>query len=251
MRRLLVVGIGPGNPEQITIEAINALNRADALFIPEKGADKADLADLRRQIVARHVTGGARLVPFAMPVRDETTASYAARVADWHQAIAAIYARLIAEELDEDGTGAFLVWGDPSLYDSTLRILARVKDIGAPPFEVTVIPGITSLQALTAAHAIPLNRVGEPVLVTTGRRLGEAPIGTDTVVMLDGQLAFKALEGGDYDIHWGAYLGTPDEMLISGRLSDVAEQIERLRAEARTRHGWIMDTYLLRRRSGA
>lgn len=251
MRRLLVVGIGPGNPEQITIEAINALNRADALFIPEKGADKADLADLRREIVARYVTGGARLVPFTVPKRDEATASYTARVADWHQAIAVIYARLIAEEVDEDGTGAFLVWGDPSLYDSTLRILARVREIGAPAFEVTVVPGITSLQALTAAHAIPLNRVGEPVLVTTGRRLAEAPGGTDTVVMLDGQLAFKALEGDDYDIHWGAYLGTPDEILVSGRLSDVAEDIERRRAEARDRHGWIMDTYLLRRRPGA
>jgi precorrin-6A synthase (deacetylating) len=250
MRTLLVVGIGPGNPEQVTIEAINALNRADALFIPEKGVDKADLADLRREIVARYVTNpAARLVPFTMPIRDEATASYAARVADWHEAIAAIYARLIAEELGEDGTGAFLVWGDPSLYDSTLRILARVRGTGAPPFSVRVIPGITSLQALTAAHAIPLNRVGEPVLVTTGRRLAEAPVGTDTVVMLDGKLAFKALEGDDYDIHWGAYLGTPDEILVSGRLSEVAERIERLRAEARARHGWIMDTYLLRRRA--
>jgi precorrin-6A synthase len=250
MRRLLVIGIGPGNPEQITIEAINALNRADALFIPEKGAGKADLADLRREIVARYVTNpAARLVPFVMPVRDEATASYAARVADWHEAIAAIHARLIAEELGEDGTGAFLVWGDPSLYDSTLRILARVREIDAPPFEVTVIPGITSLQALTAAHAIPLNRVGEPVLVTTGRRLAEAPPDTDAVVMLDGQLAFKALEGDKYDIHWGAYLGTPDEILVAGRLAEVAGKIERLRAEARARHGWIMDTYLLRRRA--
>lgn len=250
MRTLLVVGIGPGNPEQVTIEAINALNRADALFIPQKGADKADLADLRREIVARYVTNpAARLVPFTMPVRDEATASYAARVADWHEAIAAIHARLIAEELGEDGTGAFLVWGDPSLYDSTLRILARVREAGAPLFEVSVIPGITSLQALTAAHAIPLNRVGEPVLVTTGRRLTEAPVGTDIVVMLDGKLAFKALDGEDYDIHWGAYLGTPDEILVSGRLRDVSEKIERLRAEARARHGWIMDTYLLRRRA--
>jgi precorrin-6A synthase len=247
MRKLLVVGIGAGNPEHITVQAINALNRADVLFIPEKGEEKADLTDLRREIVSRYVTNAeARLVPFAVPRRDVANPSYAGGVADWHQAIADIYVRLLAEELPDGGTGAFLVWGDPSLYDSTLRILARARAM-APEFAVEVIPGITSVQALTAAHGIALNRIGEPVLTTTGRRLGTAPQ-DDTVVMLDGQLAFKALEGGDYDIWWGAYLGTAEEVLISGRLADVAAEIERVRAEARAEHGWIMDTYLLRRR---
>lgn len=247
MRKLLVIGIGAGNPEHITVQAINALNRADVLFIPEKGADKADLADLRRDIIARYVSSEkARMVPFSVPVRDAANPSYAGRVADWHEAIADIYARLLTKELSEDGTGAFLVWGDPSLYDSTLRILERARS-GAPEFAVEVIPGITSVQALTAAHGIALNRIGEPVLTTTGRKLGTAPE-SDTVVMLDGQLAFKALEGGDYDIWWGAYLGTPDEILIAGRLADVADEIERVRAKARAEHGWIMDTYLLRRR---
>jgi len=247
MRKVLVIGIGAGNPEHITVQAINALNRADVLFIPEKGTGKADLADLRREIVSRYVTNGsAKLVPFDVPVRDAANPSYVGGVADWHEAIAGIYARLLDEALSEGGIGAFLVWGDPSLYDSTLRILERARGV-APQFEIEVVPGITSVQALTAAHGVALNRVGEPVLLTTGRKLGDAPA-DDTVVMLDGQLAFKALEGDDYDIWWGAYLGSPDELLIAGRLADVAEQIERVRARARAEHGWIMDTYLLRRR---
>ena len=67
--------------------------------------------------------------------------------------------------------------------------------------------------------------------------------------MLDGECAFKAIKDDGIDIYWGAYLGTPDEVLISGKLVDRATEIERVRAEARARHGWIMDTYLLRRAS--
>ncbi len=68
--------------------------------------------------------------------------------------------------------------------------------------------------------------------------------------MLDGELAFRTVDQ-DMDIYWGAYLGTPDELLISGRLVDVAGEIEKVRAEARARKGWIMDTYLLKRRAAS
>jgi precorrin-6A synthase len=249
MRNILVVGIGPGNPEQITVQAIKALNRADVLFVPRKGADKADLAELRREIIARYVTNPqTRVVEFNLPRRNADDPSYAAGVADWHAAIAALYRDLFTRELPENGTGGLLVWGDPSLYDSTLRILERVRAAGLE-HQVEVIPGITSLQALTAAHAIPLNRIGAPVLLTTGRHLADSAPATDAAVLLDGQLAFERLDGDSYDIFWGAYLGMPDEIRIAGRLSEVAGEIGRRRAEARAAHGWIMDTYLLRRRA--
>ena len=251
MLKLLVVGIGAGNPEHITVQAINALNRADVLFVPLKGESKADLAELRREIIARYVTApDTRIVEFELPVRDAANPSYSDGVGDWHDAIARLYVQLIADELGTGGTGAFLVWGDPSLYDSTLRILERVAALGAA-FALEVIPGISSLHALTAAHAMTLNRVGKPILLTTGRRLSEAPPEDDVAVLLDGRLAFNSVDGAAYDIFWGAYLGTSDEILIAGRLSEVAAEIEQVRADARARHGWIMDIYLLRRRDGA
>ena len=67
------------------------------------------------------------------------------------------------------------------------------------------------------------------------------------VVMLDGKCAFGTLDDPDLLIHWGAYLGTPDEIILSGRLGDVGAEIVRTREEARRRKGWIMDTYLLRK----
>jgi len=251
MRKILVVGIGAGNPEHLTVQAVNALNRADVLFIPDKGERKSELANLRREICDRFVANPAsRRVEFDVPVRAAPTESYRQTVDDWHAAIAEIYERLIRDEVSEDGCGAFLIWGDPSLYDSALRILDRVAKRGNVEFSLEVVPGITAIQALAAGHKMALNRIGDPFLVTTGRRLAEEgmPRNAGTaVVLLDGQQAFLSVADKDAAIHWGAYLGTPDEILLSGRLGDVEEEIVRVREEARKRHGWIMDTYLLRK----
>ena len=141
---------------------------------------------------------------------------------------------------------ALLVWGDPGLYDSTLRIAARLT----PAPRVRVVPGVTALQALTAAHAIPFNTVDGAVTVTTGRRLREGgwPDGAETlVVMLDGACSFGALEPEGVEIGGGAYLGKPEQILEAGPLARVGARIVARRAEARAAHGWIMDTYLLRR----
>ena len=241
MKTILIVGIGTGNPEHLTVQAINALNRADVLFIPDKGSGKADLAGLRRDIVARYVTNPAsRTVEYAVPKRDAANPDYGAGVDDWHGALALRFETLLAE-VPEQGSCAFLVWGDPGLYDSTIRIIERL----GTRFVVEIIPGISAIQALTAAHGIALNRIGEPVHITTGRRLG--PVLDDTIVMLDGQTAFTTADP-ELDIFWGAYLGTPDEITISGRLGDVRDEIIAIRKAARARHGWIMDTYLLRKR---
>lgn len=250
MRQILVVGIGTGNPEHMTVQAINALNRADVLFIPTKGEKKADLAEVRREIIARYVTNPqSRTVEFALPVRKVEGRSYVGGVDEWHAAISDRYIRLFLDELGEDGRAALLVWGDPMLYDSTLRILERVRATGMVDFEIEVIPGITSIQALCAAHRIPLNLVGKPVEITTGRRLNESfPHRSETaVVMLDGEQAFSRVTDPDAHIYWGAYLGTRDEVVIEGRAVEVSETILKTRAAERERHGWIMDIYLMQK----
>lgn len=248
MRTLLVIGIGTGNPEHVTIQAVRALNTVDVVFALDKGREKADLVELRREICARYLTERPyRFVEAQDPERDRNPADYGATVEAWHAARAALYEAMIEGELGEAGTGAILVWGDPSLYDSTLRILERILARGRLALAVRVIPGITSVQALAAGHRIPLNRIGGPIHITTGRQVAEGlPAGADTtVVMLDGHPRFDHLDP-DLTIYWGAYLGTADEILVAGRLGTVAAEILDVRAAARARHGWIMDTYLLR-----
>ena len=190
MRRIRIIGIGAGNPEHVTIQAVRALNSVDVVFVPDKGAEKSALRELREEICRRYIEHDRwRSVPLTVPKRATAGNDYRGSVDDWHQQIAAIYERLLADELGEEGTGAFLVWGDPMLYDSTIRIVERVKARGQVAFDYDVIPGITSLQALCASHRIPLNLVGKPVEITTGRRLHESFPGRSqtSAVMLDSE----------------------------------------------------------------
>jgi precorrin-6A synthase len=254
MRELLIIGIGPGHPDQLTVQAVKALNRADVFFRIDKGDAKGGLNSARDEILRRHVTQpGYRVVDIPEPDRDRspglTADGYQGAVQDWYEARAGLIAEAIGTELGPDGVGAFLVWGDPSLYDSMLRIVDRVLALGTVTFEYAVIPGVTSVQALAAAHRIMLNRVGEPVHITPGRRIAKGlPKGLESaVVMLDSAFVPAGFDEAGLSVFWGAYLSTPDEVLISGPLEEVADQITEARAVLRERHGWIMDTYLLRR----
>jgi len=247
MRKLSIIGIGAGNPDYITMQAIKALSALDVVFLIDKGSEKGALAELRRDICERYIKTPYRIVEAKDPERDRAPECYEAAVTTWHAQRAAIYERMIREELADGQHGAFLVWGDPSLYDSTLRIVDQVAAMKTVEFELDVIPGITSVQALAARHRIALNRIGEPIAITTGRQLAKGMPGDNVVVMLDGDCAFRAVKDSNVDIYWGAYVGTADEILVAGKLRDCGDEIERVRAEARTRHGWIMDIYLLRK----
>ena len=249
MRTVSVVGIGAGHPEHITVQAINTLNTVDVVFLTDKGEAARELADARRAVCERYITGSSyRIVTVADPDRDRGAAAYEPAVEDWRSRRAVIYERVIAGELGEQDHGAFLAWGDPAIYDSTVHVLDEVLARGAVTFELRVIPGISSVQALAAQHRISLTRTGRPVHITTGRLLAQGfPANAgDVVVMLDSGCAFTEVDG-DLEIYWGAYIGSEDEILISGRVADVAQEIVAARAAARRRHGWIMDTYLLRR----
>ena len=243
MTTLSLIGIGTGNPDHVTGQAIRALNGADLILIPRKGEAKSDLADLRRQILAQVLTAPVPVADYDVPQRADQD-DYLGAVNDWHDAIAKAWAETIAAHRPGAANVALMVWGDPSLYDSTLRIAARLSGVS-----VRVIPGITSLQALTAAHAIPLNTLAAPVTITTGRQLRDHgwPEGATTLaVMLDKGGAFTVLPP-DTQIWWGAYVGMPEETLIHGPLAVVSDEILATRAKLRAEHGWIMDIYLLRR----
>lgn len=248
-RKLIVIGVGAGNPDYVTVQAINAMKRASVFFIPNKEIGKESLADVRRDICERYLEAGThRFVDFEMPKRVRPKINYKQGIDQWCDEVELVYERLISEEMSEEDCGAFLVWGDPSLYDSTFRILDNISKRGALSLEYEVIPGISSVQALAARHKTTLNSIGEPVTITTGRRLAEGfPNNVDRVtVMLDADNSFKALDS-DINIHWGAYVGTADEILMSGKLKDVCDDIERLREAAKEEHGWIMDSYILTR----
>lgn len=243
IRDLWLVGIGTGSPSHITLEGQQALRDAAVILLPRKGEAKDDLASLRQQIL-EDAGATARVLSFEMPVRDDAL-PYHERVLRWHDEIAEQWTDAI-DQAEVTGPVALLVWGDPGLYDSTLRIAERLS----PKPAIRVIPGVTALQALTAAHAIPFNTVNGPVTVTTGRQIRDHgwPEGAETVVvMLDGECSFRQLDPEGLHIWWGGFLGMAEQVLDSGPLSEAGPRIIETRAAARAEHGWIMDTYLLRR----
>lgn len=251
MLELFLIGIGTGNPDHLTREAEKAIRGADLILLPHKEDNKSELAQVRLVLLRELSVDSDRIAHFDMPLRRQQGDDYDLQVHEWHQAIARQWMTCLTEHLPlGHGRVALLVWGDPALYDSTLRIAAQLK-LG--PQQVRAIPGITSMQVLCSAHGIALNEIGAPFQVTTGRQLREGgwPVGVDTlIVMLDGQCSYEQVTEEGVDIFWGAYLGMPQQVLRKGKLSDIKSEINACRALLRQQHGWIMDIYLLRKKRG-
>jgi len=227
-------------PHHIPPEVADALRSCDYVLAAEKREDDG-LLSVRRAIAAEH---GLEVVAVPDPERDRADpVDYAKAVKDWHEARVAAYERVLRER---GGTAAFLVWGDPSLYDSTIRVVDRLAE--RMPLEYDVLPGISAPQLLAARHRVVLHPVGRPVHITTGRRLREELTAgqTNLCVMLTGTLDLAGLD--DWSIWWGANLGTDSEELVAGRVADVLPSIEAARERAKTAAGWVMDVYLLRAR---
>jgi precorrin-6A synthase len=249
--RLRIVGIGCGHPDQLTVEAVDALRSSDFAIVarkrsPDEGGDP--LLAARQQIVDRHAPG-LEIVEVDDPERDRSASStstqdgYEAAVIDWHEARAVRYEEVLAQR---SGQAALLVWGDPAFYDSTIRIVERILDRGNLAFSWDVVPGISALQLLAARHRIVLHQVGQPILVTTGRRLREAiDAGAENIlVMLSASVDLAGLD--NWYVWWGANLGTDSEYLIAGRAGDAAGGIASARERVKAESGWVMDVYLLR-----
>lgn len=248
--RVKVIGVGMGDPEHLTGQAVRALNSVDVFFVLEKGSAADELAALRhelcRQVIASHPY---RFADLEDPRRDRTAPDYDRAVGDWTDARAGVLAEAIRREVGEGECAGLLAWGDPAFYDSTLRVLSSPALDGSR-LDVEVVPGLSSVQLLAAAHRISLTRVGRPVQLMTGRQLAVdgLPAGCDdVVVMLDGGCSFRQVDPVGLTIYWGAQLGRPDQVLVAGDLATVADRIVEARGEAKARRGWVMDTYLLRR----
>lgn len=241
--RVRILGIGMG-PQHVTPEVASALRGCDYVIAAEKSADDRLLA-ARRAVAEAH---DVEVVAVPDPDRDRTSAGstgrsgdYRMAVRDWHAARVAAYEQVLRAR---GGTAAFLVWGDASLFDSTVRVVDQLS--ARLPITYDVLPGISAPQALAAAHRIVLHEIGRPVHITTARRLREdiAAGQRNLCVMLNRTLDLPGLE--DWSIWWGANLGTDSAALVSGSVGDVLPDILRAREQCAAQDGWVMDIYLLR-----
>ena len=168
----------------------------------DKGEAKDDLVALRREVCERFIREpGYRFVELADPPRARTAPATTGlqAVADWHAARAGLWARRHARRTARRRRRRVPGVGRPvALRQHAAHPRPRRRATSTSSYDV--IPGITAIQALTARHRIPLNDIGEPVLITTGRRLRADGLAGAAVVMLDGDCAFLGLPARDEDL---------------------------------------------------
>lgn len=182
--RLVGVGVGPGDPDLITVKAAQALRTAEVVLVPETDTGAGEVGRAEQVVLAACPQAAARIcrVPFSMAQRKGVGAK---RRSSWEAAAKA------AEDAFAAGARsvAFATVGDPSVY-STFSYLADHVRAAVPDLQVSVIPGITAMQALAAASRIPLVEAQEVltlVPVTAGlEQLAEALDRSDTVVAYKG-----------------------------------------------------------------
>nr|WP_156887629.1 precorrin-2 C(20)-methyltransferase [Propionicicella superfundia] len=212
---LLGVGVGPGDPELVTLKAVSALHSADVVLVPATEASGTD-PGRAEQIVATacpSVTGRIRRIPFSMAQRRGVGTR---RRKAWEASAQA------AEEAFADGarTVAFATVGDPSVY-STFSYLAAHVQAAVPGLTVEVVPGITAMQALAAVSRTPLVEGRETLTLvpaTAGLEAVTAALDhSDTIVAYKGgrQLAelLALLRARKRDGVLGVDVGRPGQSL--------------------------------------
>ena len=146
-KRLYGVGIGPGDPDLITIKGVNAIQDSDCIFMPKSKDDS-----LAGSIAEKYLVG-KQTVDIRFPMGKDNKDRYVKA------------AQLINEQLAEGQSGAFLTLGDPLIYSTFIYLAQEVEKLG---IKVEIVPGITSFSAAAAVLTTPVVVRDESLYVADG-----------------------------------------------------------------------------------
>lgn len=182
--RLYGVGVGPGDPELLTLKAVRVIREADCVAVPDSGSGRR----MARGIVSQWLDG-QEVIDCATPMTSD-----AAVLGRAHDAIAA----RLASRLDEGRDVAMVVLGDVCVYSTFFYVCDRLRPRG---YEVELVPGVTSFSAAAARLCQPLCEGSESLLVTPasadglGGRLDAARGLAENLVLMKPPRDLAALEG--------------------------------------------------------
>jgi precorrin-2/cobalt-factor-2 C20-methyltransferase len=195
--RLIGIGVGPGDPEHLTLKALRCLKEADQVFVPAGGR--------AAEIVSAHV----ECTPLDFAMSDAGS-----RDEHWDRA-----GQLIAAV---SGTAAFATIGDPNLY-STFTYIAHTVRALVPDVIVETVPGITAMQDLASRSGTVLAE-GEERLALVPYTAGDASLRSaladfDTVIVYKGGRhlpdVLDAVQAAGREPVYGENLGRTGETLTA------------------------------------
>jgi precorrin-2/cobalt-factor-2 C20-methyltransferase len=168
------IGVGPGDPELLTLKALKALQKAPVLCVPQ-AANRRDSYALN--IVIDYVKPEQEIMRVPFPTDD---AEGAAQV--WREASV-----MVVERLKKGQDVAFLTEGDPMLFSTFSYVLAGVREL-CPDAPVQIVPGVSSVMAAAASSQVPLATHGQRLAILPAAYglddLSEATTNFDTVVLM-------------------------------------------------------------------
>ena len=168
------IGVGPGDPELLTLKALKTLQKVPVICVPQAANRRESYA---LSIVKDYVKSEQEILRAPFPTDD---AEGAAQV--WREASA-----LVIERLKKGQDVAFLTEGDPMLFSTFSYVLAGVREL-CPEAPVEIIPGISSVMAAAASSGVPLATHGQRLAILPAayglEDLSEATSNFDTVVLM-------------------------------------------------------------------
>lgn len=152
--RLFGVGVGPGDPELLTLKAVRILREADVIAVP--GKDKESCVAYRIAAAAVPEIGEKEAVFVEFPMTKDPV-----RLKEGHEKAAAV----VGHVLSEGKTAAFVTLGDPSVYSTYIYLAKRIREMG---FETEMVSGIPSFCAAAARAGIGLGEKDEAIHILPG-----------------------------------------------------------------------------------
>ena len=196
---LYAVGVGPGDPDLLTIKAVKTINMADVIACPAKGTEPGIAFQIVKQACPNVSEKEVMVMSFPMKMGDLSKA---------HQEVA----EQITDKLKLGKNVAFLTLGDPEFYSTFFYIADIIKEQG---YDIEIINGITSFSAVGATLNLPIALGREPVMITSGEYI---PFdGTLIILKAGGHL--KEIKNKVLDSGKTAYMvencGMPDERVFN------------------------------------